>query len=111
MRGYIVDPPQSVCGGQQMVVQRAFFAATLPETPDDLYSRCMKGTLERQRQRVTMRPYTQLSTNTFFGRFPASYWQRWTHVAQVEFRVIVSGTGGISIRASDSAGDARTVAT
>jgi galactofuranosylgalactofuranosylrhamnosyl-N-acetylglucosaminyl-diphospho-decaprenol beta-1,5/1,6-galactofuranosyltransferase len=111
MRGYIVDEPQSLSGRQQLVVQRAFFAAAFPETPDDLYSRSTNGVVERQRQRVTIRPHAQLSTNTFFGRFPASYWQRWTDVAQVEFRVIASGTGRISIRASDSAGDARTIAT
>jgi galactofuranosylgalactofuranosylrhamnosyl-N-acetylglucosaminyl-diphospho-decaprenol beta-1,5/1,6-galactofuranosyltransferase len=111
MRGYIVEQPHSVFGRQQLVVQRAFFAAAFPETPDDLYSRCTKGAVERQRRRVTIRPHAELSTNTFFGRFPASYWQRWTDVAQVEFRVIASGAGRISIRASDSAGDARTVAT
>lgn len=110
MGGYIRDQPHSVFG-PQLVVQRSFFAAAFPETSDDLYSRCIKGVVERQRQRVTILPHAQLSMNTFFGRFPASYWQRWTDVTQVEFRVIAYGAGRISIRASDIAGDARTVAT
>jgi galactofuranosylgalactofuranosylrhamnosyl-N-acetylglucosaminyl-diphospho-decaprenol beta-1,5/1,6-galactofuranosyltransferase len=111
MHGYTVDQLHSVPGRQRLVVQRAFFAAAFPEISDDLYSRCTTGVVERQRQRVTITPHAQLSTNTFFGRFPASYWQRWTDVTQVEFGVIAHGTGRISIRASDSAGDARTVAT
>lgn len=111
MRGYTADPPRSVSGRQRLVVQRAFFAAALPEIPDDLYCRCMKGIVERQRQRATIQPHAQLSTNTFFGRFPASYWQRWTDVTQVEFTVIARGAGRICLRASDMAGEPRTVAT
>ncbi len=111
MRGYIVDQQHSVSGRQQLVIQRAFFAAALPETPDDLYARAILGVVERERQRVAISPHAKLSTNTLFGRFPASYWQRWTDVALVEFRVIARGTGRISIRTSDIAEDARTLAT
>ena len=60
---------------------------------------------------MVIQSHAQLSTNTFFGRFPASYWQRWTEVTQVEVSTIVQGTGRISVRASDSVGDVRTVAT
>ncbi|HKS50307.1 MAG TPA: glycosyltransferase [Pseudonocardiaceae bacterium] len=88
-----------------------FYAAAFGEIPDDLYSQCTKGVVERQRQRVTIAPHSHLSTNTYFGRFPASYWQRWTDVTQVEFGVIAYGAGRISIRASDIAGEPRTVAT
>jgi galactofuranosylgalactofuranosylrhamnosyl-N-acetylglucosaminyl-diphospho-decaprenol beta-1,5/1,6-galactofuranosyltransferase len=111
MRGYIVDQQHSVFGQQQLVVQRAFFAAAFPETPDDLYARGTRGVVERARYRVAIQPHATLSTNTFFGRFPASYWQRWTDIKQVEFTVIARGSGSIKIRASDVAGDARTVAT
>jgi galactofuranosylgalactofuranosylrhamnosyl-N-acetylglucosaminyl-diphospho-decaprenol beta-1,5/1,6-galactofuranosyltransferase len=111
MRGYIVDQQHSVPGQQQLVVQRAFFAAAFPETPDDLYARGVKGIVERARQRVSIQPHAALSTNTFFGRFPASYWQRWTDIQQVGFTVIARGSGLITIRASDVAGDPRTVAT
>lgn len=98
-------------GQEQLVVQRVFFAAPFPETPDDLYSRAAQGVVERARQRVAIQSHSRLSTNTFFGRFPASYWQRWTEATQVELRVSVRGSGRISIRASDVAGDTRTVAT
>lgn len=111
MRVYPTDQSQSAPSRQPVVVQRTFFAAALPEISDDLYSRCTKGVTERQRQRVTISPHGHLSTNTFFGRFPASYWQRWTNVVQVEFGVTAHGTGRISLSASDVAGDPRTVAT
>jgi galactofuranosylgalactofuranosylrhamnosyl-N-acetylglucosaminyl-diphospho-decaprenol beta-1,5/1,6-galactofuranosyltransferase len=111
MRKYPTDRSQSVSSRQPLVVQRTFFAAAIPEISDDLYSRCTTGIAERQRQRVTISPHGHLSTNTFFGRFPASYWQRWTSAAQVEFGVTAHGTGRISIKASDVAGDPRTVAT
>ncbi|HEY6422214.1 MAG TPA: glycosyl transferase, partial [Pseudonocardiaceae bacterium] len=96
---------------QQLLAQRAFFAASFPEAPDDLYSCSAKGVIERTRERVVIHPHAELSTNTFFGRFPASYWQRWTEVTLVEVSAIVQGTGRISVRASDSVGDVRTVAT
>ena len=93
------------------LVQRAFFAGPFPEAPGDLYALATEGIVERERERVLIQPHARLSTNTFFGRFPASYWQRWTEVEQVELCAVVHGTGQVSIRASDSAGDARTVAT
>jgi galactofuranosylgalactofuranosylrhamnosyl-N-acetylglucosaminyl-diphospho-decaprenol beta-1,5/1,6-galactofuranosyltransferase len=112
MHGYTAeDQPHNVSGQQRLVVQRAFLTAALPGIPDDLYSRCPKGIVERQRQRVTIQPHAQLSTDSFFGRFPASYWQRWTDVTQVEFTVVARGAGRISLRASDVAGEPRTVAT
>jgi galactofuranosylgalactofuranosylrhamnosyl-N-acetylglucosaminyl-diphospho-decaprenol beta-1,5/1,6-galactofuranosyltransferase len=110
MRGYIVDQQHSVFGQQKLVVQRAFFAAAFPETPDDLYAQGTKGVVERARQRVAIQPHAELSTNTFFGRFPASYWQRWTDIEQIEFRVLARGSGRIAIRASDVTGDVRTIA-
>src|SRR5919205_160843 len=111
MRGYVVDEQHSVFGQEQLVAQRVFFAAPFPETPDDLYSRAAQGVVERARQQAVIQSHSRLSTNTFFGRFPASYWQRWTEVTKVELRVRVRGSGRISIRASDVAGDARTLAT
>src|SRR5918998_4183257 len=111
MSGNVVDRRHGMFGQEHLLVQRAFFAAPFPETPDDLYARSVNGVVERRRERVVIQPYARLCTNTFFGRFPASYWQRWTEVTQVEFTVVAQGTGRISIRASDSAGDARTVAT
>ena len=106
-----VDHQHGRSGQKQLLAQRVFFAAPFPDAPDDLYSCSVEGVIERARERVVIQPHAQLSTNTFFGRFPASYWQRWTEVAQVEVSAIVQGTGRISIQASDSAGDVRSVAT
>jgi hypothetical protein len=39
------------------------------------------------------------------------YWQHWTDIQQVGFTVIARGSGLITIRASDVAGDPRTIAT
>ena len=107
----VVDPPRDTSDQKQLLAQRAFFAAPFPEAPDDLYSCSALGVVERARQRVVIHPHAQLTTNTYFGRFPASYWQRWTEATHVEVSAIVEGTGRISVRASDSVGDVRTVAT
>ena len=65
----------------------------------------------RERSRVILDGHAAVHTNTFFGRFPASYWQRWTSVRSVEFGAVVSGSGRLRIMASDAEGDPRTVAT
>src|SRR5436305_3792744 len=106
-----VDHQRARSSQEQLLAQRAFFAAPFPDAPDDLYSCSVEGVIERARERVVLQPHAQLSTNTFFGRFPASYWQRWTEIPQVEVSAIVQGTGRISVWASDSVGDVRTVAT
>lgn len=107
----VVDPQRDTSNQRHLLAQRAFFAAPFPEAPDDLYSCRALGVVERARQRVVVHPHAQLTTNTYFGRFPASYWQRWTEATHVEVSAIVEGTGRISVRASDSVGDVRTVAT
>ncbi|MGH3914933.1 MAG: glycosyltransferase [Pseudonocardiaceae bacterium] len=104
-------PQQGTCDQEGLLAQRTFFAAPFPEAPDDLYSRSTEGVGERARDRVVVQPHARLSTNTYFGRFPASYWQRWTKITQVEVSAIVQGTGRISVQASDSVGDVRTVDT
>ncbi|MFZ0119237.1 MAG: glycosyltransferase [Pseudonocardiaceae bacterium] len=107
----VVDHRQVTPDPERLLAQRAFFAAPFPEAPDDLYSYSAGGVIERARERVVIQPHARLTTNTFFGRFPASYWQRWTEATQVEVSAIVQGTGRLSVRASDSVGDVRTVAT
>ncbi len=107
----MVDHQHGTSVPNQLLAQRTFFAAPFPETPDDLYSFGVEGVIERERGRVVIQPHARLTTNTFFGRFPASYWQRWTDVTRVDVSAIVHGTGRLAVRASDSAGDVRTVAT
>jgi galactofuranosylgalactofuranosylrhamnosyl-N-acetylglucosaminyl-diphospho-decaprenol beta-1,5/1,6-galactofuranosyltransferase len=63
----------------------------------------------RERDRVILDGHSTVSTNTYFGRFPASYWQRWTSARTVDVRAVVSGTGLLRVVASDSGGETRTV--
>jgi galactofuranosylgalactofuranosylrhamnosyl-N-acetylglucosaminyl-diphospho-decaprenol beta-1,5/1,6-galactofuranosyltransferase len=51
-----------------------------------------------------------VTTDTYFGRFPAAYWQRWTVVDQVDIELVVAGSGRLSVVASDMQGETRVVA-
>ncbi|MDQ3151115.1 MAG: glycosyltransferase [Actinomycetota bacterium] len=97
--------------GDRLLAQRTFFAGPFPEAPLDLYARGEMGVVVRERNRLFVHAYAHASTDTYFGRFPASYWQRWTEAADVQLTAAVEGSGRISMMASDSAGDPRTVAT
>src|SRR4051812_15055201 len=102
-------PPESSVG--RIVAQRILFAGPTPEAPAALYSVAEKGVMVAERDRVIVDGNALVSTNTYFGRFPASYWQRWTSVRSVDLDAVVSGSGLVRLVASDSDGDARTVAT
>ncbi len=47
--------------------------------------------------------------NTYFGRFPASYWQRWTSASRIGVQASVKGEGVVSLVASDFDGRPRGV--
>jgi galactofuranosylgalactofuranosylrhamnosyl-N-acetylglucosaminyl-diphospho-decaprenol beta-1,5/1,6-galactofuranosyltransferase len=51
-----------------------------------------------------------VSTDTYFGRVPASYWQRWTAVDTMVFEAEYAGDGAVELFASDAAGEPRPVA-
>ena len=95
----------------RLLAQRTLFAGPSPEAPDELYAVVVRGVMVCERSRVILDGHAAVHTNTFFGRFPASYWQRWTSVRSVEFGAVVSGSGLLRIMASDAEGDPRTVAT
>ncbi|PZS26495.1 MAG: hypothetical protein DLM61_18190 [Pseudonocardiales bacterium] len=84
----VVDHQRGTSDQRQLIAQRAFFAAPFLEAPDDLYSCSAEGVVERARERVVVQPHARLTTNTFFGRFPANCWQWWTE-ATVEISEIV----------------------
>src|SRR5262245_43159000 len=67
----------------QLVAQRGLFAGPSPLVSNDLYAEVISGVARRDRDRVTIEPSALVSMNTYFGRFPASYWQRWTVVREV----------------------------
>jgi galactofuranosylgalactofuranosylrhamnosyl-N-acetylglucosaminyl-diphospho-decaprenol beta-1,5/1,6-galactofuranosyltransferase len=68
-----------------------------------------EGLADRSRTSVSLEPNAQVSTNTYFGRFPASYWQRWTTVTEVTVEAVVTGSGQLSVGASDIEGEPRVV--
>lgn len=96
-------------GHERIVAQRLLFTAPLPEAPDELYARVVEGTVERARDSLTVRANSSVTTNAYFGRFPASYWQRWTEVSEVRWHATVSGSGDVKLVASDSEGNPRVV--
>ncbi len=86
----------------RLMAQRGLFFGPSALAPEDLYSVVEKGIARRERHRVQLAPGTNVSTNTYFGRFHATYWQRWTPVTEVEVAAVVSGTGRVRLYASDT---------
>ncbi|MFC5099460.1 hypothetical protein [Kibdelosporangium philippinense] len=75
-------------GGSQSsirgVVQRILFASPSPQAPNELYALGVYGAVRPERHRVVVEPDARLTTNTYFGRLPASYLQRWTQIRELE---------------------------
>jgi galactofuranosylgalactofuranosylrhamnosyl-N-acetylglucosaminyl-diphospho-decaprenol beta-1,5/1,6-galactofuranosyltransferase len=94
----------------RLLAQRGLYAGPSPLVSKDLYAEVVKGVAARRRDGVRLEPSAQVSGNTYFGRFPASYWQRWTDVTQVTLEAVVTGEGKLSLGASDVEGDPRVVA-
>lgn len=92
------------------VAQRGLFRGPA-KVPAELYARIEAGTVRRGREQLALHEESAASTNTYFGRFPAAYWQRWTSVREVTARMRVEGTGTIALHASDHDGHQRTVQT
>jgi len=105
-RGALVDH----AAPDRLVAQRGLFSGPSPLVSADLYVEIGKGIGYRDRSTLRLEPHAHASTNTYFGRFPASYWQRWTTVTEVTVVATVHGQGRMSVVASDMAGDVRTVA-
>ncbi|MQA08442.1 MAG: glycosyltransferase [Pseudonocardiaceae bacterium] len=93
----------------RLLAQRGLFAGPSDVVSKDLYAEIIEGVAHRERGSIVLDPSAEVSMNTYFGRFPASYWQRWTHVRQVSVEVLASGSGLLSIGASDVQGETRTV--
>ncbi len=86
----------------RIVAQRGLFTGPSALVPEDLYARVERGAARRERTRVELGPASAVSTNTYFGRFHATYWQRWTAAPDVEVELVVSGTGRVRLMASDT---------
>lgn len=94
---------------ENLVAMRGYFAPPFTQVPDDMYSKVVRGTAVRDRSSVVVNQHALVSTNTYWGRFPASYWQRWTRVTEVDVDAVVTGAGVVSVKASDYDGWPRTV--
>ncbi|WP_407692226.1 glycosyltransferase [Pseudonocardia xinjiangensis] len=97
-----VPDPSEDNGRPALTAQRGLFFGPSALVPEDLYSIVEKGAARRERTSVTLDPSTRVSTNTYFGRFHATYWQRWTDVSSIEVRAVVTGTGRLRLMASDT---------
>ncbi|MGQ0839648.1 glycosyltransferase [Actinokineospora sp.] len=91
----------------RMVAQRGLFRGPDPVCPDELYATIVRGTADRERQRLVVGPHSTVSTDTYFGRFPAAYWQRWTVVDEVAVELVLSGSARLALIASDFNGETR----
>ncbi|QFZ16176.1 glycosyltransferase [Saccharothrix syringae] len=95
---------------ERLLAQRGLFAGPSPIVSEDLYAEVSRGVADRERQRLVLHPHAAVSMNTYFGRFPATYWQRWCVSPEVELSLVLTGSGQVSVVASDAEGEPRTVA-
>jgi galactofuranosylgalactofuranosylrhamnosyl-N-acetylglucosaminyl-diphospho-decaprenol beta-1,5/1,6-galactofuranosyltransferase len=100
--GNSVPEPSEGAARTRLVVQRGLFFGPSALVPEDLYSTVEKGSARRERSQVALGPNTRVNTNTYFGRFHATYWQRWTDVGEIEVDAVVTGTGRVRLLASDT---------
>nr|WP_256666742.1 glycosyltransferase [Nocardia cyriacigeorgica] len=95
----------------RLVLQRGIFTGPSPKVSDELYA-VVKGRSTRERQALRLEKGAIAHTNTYFGRFAASYWQRWTTVTAVEATMMleVANKARVRLVASDIAGHRRIIA-
>ncbi|WP_396345111.1 glycosyltransferase [Haloechinothrix sp. LS1_15] len=93
----------------RLLAQRGLFAGPSDVVSRDLYSEVTTGKAVRRRDSVTLQPATEVSGNSYFGRFPTTYWQRWTPVREVRLELVATGSGRIFVEACDFVGEPRTV--
>lgn len=94
----------------RLVLARGIFTGPAPKISDELYA-VVKGKSTRTRLSLRLEKGAHAHTNTYFGRFAASYWQRWTTVTEVEvtMRITVRDRARVRLAASDIAGHRRII--
>ncbi len=97
-------------GRDRLIVQRGLFASLSPRVPEKMYV-FTKGAAAADRTGLQLADGASANTNTYFGRFPASFWQRWTDIdtVHVELAYASSGSATFSVWASDARGRERLV--
>ncbi|WP_216896909.1 glycosyltransferase [Nocardia alni] len=95
---------------ERLVLARGVFTGPAPKISDELYA-VVKGKAQRERLALRLDKGVSAHTNTYFGRFAASYWQRWTTVTEVEVAMTleVGDRARIRLAASDIAGHRRII--
>ncbi|UGT40333.1 glycosyltransferase [Nocardia yamanashiensis] len=98
---------------ERLVLARGVFTGPAPKISDELYAVVKGGKARRERLSLQLDKGAHAHTNTYFGRFAASYWQRWTKVTEVEVAMTleVGGKTKVRLAASDIAGHRRVVGT
>ena len=77
-------------GDGRRVVARGLFTGTSPVANEALYAVMEKGSASRTRTELHLERGAHADMNTFFGRFPATYWQRWTTAPSVTVTATVA---------------------
>ncbi|MGH3675005.1 MAG: glycosyltransferase [Mycobacterium sp.] len=96
---------------ERLLVARGLFTGPSAQVPDDMYARIVSGKAHRERNALHLEHGATVDTNTYFGRLPASYFQRWTIATEVQLKLAyeTSGPATLLLRASDAGGTERTV--
>ncbi|OBK76893.1 glycosyltransferase [Mycobacterium sp. 1274761.0] len=97
---------------ERLVVARGLFTGPSASVPDEMYARIIGGKAHRERNALHLEHGATVDTNTYFGRLPASYFQRWTTATEVALKLTfdADGPATLLLRASDAGGTERTVA-
>lgn len=97
----------------RMLVQRTMFAGPNPRVVPGMYLDADLARVRPERTAVRLDAGATLSTNTYFGRFAASYWQRYTEVTSVrlgfDHDCADGGALRVEVKASDPSGRWRPV--
>ena len=108
----IVGVPKESYPGEQRVALVPAVVPTLAKAGHEVVVQSEAGAEAGYPDALYLDKGTTVDTNTYFGRLPASYFQRWTSVTEVQLRLVLdtSTSAQLALRGSDSQGNARTIA-
>jgi galactofuranosylgalactofuranosylrhamnosyl-N-acetylglucosaminyl-diphospho-decaprenol beta-1,5/1,6-galactofuranosyltransferase len=108
--GAAVRPVADDTAPDRLVVARGLFTGVSAAVPDEMYTR-IRGRGHCERNALTLEKGARASTNTYFGRIPVSYFQRWTTVRDFQLRMAYNAVGSarVMLRGCDAHGVERTI--
>ena len=94
----------------RLVVARGLFAGVSAQVTDEMYVR-IEGRGHSERHALNLEMGARASTNTYFGRLPVSYFQRWTRVSEFQLKMAFEAVGSarVLLRGCDAHGVERTI--